>query len=238
MLPRNSGGLTFESIFGFSLSPPPMELPAEHYQSYATCGGGNCYSNGLKKCVKCGSTSKPKPKPKPASKPRCSGGNCYSNGLKRCVKCGSTSKPKASTPKCGSGLCYSNGLKRCVKCGSTSGSSGGVKLSCPLSPSLCLANSDRANVSSCGVTRFNNGGCSCNCKSKSGQRLGPAPKAGSVAREDPQTTSTGGLKKGVIPAGTFNPSYGASGPTSLARNPIGATARQNCSNCTRQTTSS
>ena len=197
MASRNSGIVTFESIFGFSLFAPPLELPAQHYQSYATCGGGNCYSNGLKKCVKCGSTSKPKPKPKPAAKPRCSGGNCYSSGLKKCVRCGSTS---SSAKKCGSGMCYSNGLQKCVKCGSTS-SKAAPKLSCNLSGSLCLANNPRA--SSCGVTRYTNGGCSCNCKEKgTGARLGPAPKKGSVAREDPQTTSTGGIRPGTIPAGT------------------------------------
>ena len=34
-----------------------FEFPADHPVAYAACGGGNCYSNGLKKCVKCGSTS-------------------------------------------------------------------------------------------------------------------------------------------------------------------------------------
>lgn len=173
-----------------------FEFPSTHPISYATCGGGNCFSNGLKKCVKCGSTSKPKPKPKPKAKPKCNltSSICKKNNSKA-SSCSVTSKCVCNCKFPEQGGKTSLDL---AKDANKKMDENKAKAACNLTPQTCFTNSPRA--SKCGVTHFKAGGCSCNCTDKAtGKRLGPAPKADDVEKEDAPVSTTGGLLPGQLP---------------------------------------
>ena len=110
-----------------------------------------------------------------------------------------TSTKKYSCSTCPS-TCKSRGWTyvSCVNNGAQCRCETGVSVQkCNLSGAICKANNPRA--ASCTVQTFTNGGCSCNCKTATGQALGPAPKPGSVASESKPVSSTP-LKPGVIPS--------------------------------------
>ena len=196
--------VAYSAIPGFYYD---FEFPANDLISMASCGGGSCYSNGLKKCVKCGSTGKgtkyDKSKKKSSSPPKCSKGNCYSKGKGKCVKCGSTSK-NCSGGKCysegkkacvvcgstsktcgGKGQCYSDGLGKCVQCGSTA--KGGT-FSCDKTPQLCFAN--QPGASSCKVVTMKQGSCVCSCRDKLGKEFSPIKDKSNVKSESAPASSS------------------------------------------------